>query len=149
MAEFQVTNVLPAPGKVQELQVASQPQQSLWQDTESKFDSGRREEVTSNRQAPSSERSSKLMEGREYSMRQLVTGQHSASDSSVNLNSKKSNKLSAPPSETNKILSSKQLPQTASLATGDRSTQQTDPSNTITVGSDSEIQESIHSIASA
>ncbi|XP_053158546.1 centrosomal protein of 78 kDa isoform X2 [Hemicordylus capensis] len=146
LTPFQVLpahNALSAAGEVQELQVTVPFQQSLWQDIESKIENWRMEENASkNSQAASSEKSSQPvdLEAKEFSIREPANSHHSHSDPSVNLYSGNSSKFSARGSENSK-LSSKRLPHSTSFAArGD-----TDPSRNDTMGSDSEIQESIHS----
>ncbi|XP_062984638.1 centrosomal protein of 78 kDa isoform X2 [Elgaria multicarinata webbii] len=148
----QVANeVLPATTKVQELQVIGQSQQSLWQDIEGKGGSWRMEEnVSKISQATPSKRCSQPveLEMRDSSKRQPVMSQHSISDPSVNVYSGHSNKFSALASENSKV-NSKRLPYTASFsARGDQSIHQSVPSRNDTIASDSEIQESIHSMTS-
>ncbi|KAL8207453.1 UNVERIFIED_CONTAM: hypothetical protein K2H54_056684, partial [Gekko kuhli] len=136
-------NFLLATGDLQQHQVASQSQQSLKQGIE--------ENAPRNNQSASSEKSSKPMDLQERvsSMRQQVTDHHSVSDPSVNLYSGNSNKYSVAASSDSKKLSSKRLCHTTSFsARGDQSIHQTDPSRNDTVGSDSEIQENIHSMGS-
>ncbi|XP_061483405.1 centrosomal protein of 78 kDa isoform X2 [Rhineura floridana] len=140
-APIQVANnVLPATTKVQELQVIGQLQQSLWQDTEGKLESWRMEQNASKISQP---QSAVELEARESSVKQPVVSWHSVSDPSVNVYS---NKFSTLASENGKV-SSKRLPYTKRfVAGGDQSILQTDISRNDTIGSDSEIQESIHSI---
>ncbi|XP_015276321.1 PREDICTED: centrosomal protein of 78 kDa [Gekko japonicus] len=136
-------NFLLATGDLQQHQVASQSQQSVKQ--------GMEENAPKNNQSASSEKSSKPMdlEERVSSMRQQVTDHHSVSDPSVNLYSGNSNKYSVAASGDSKKLSSKRLCHTTSFsARGDQSIHETDPSRNDTVGSDSEIQENIHSMGS-
>lgn len=94
--------------------------------------------------AASSEKSSQPaeLEARGSSVRQRVASWHSVSDPSVNVYSSKFSNLS---SENGKV-SSKRLPYIASFVARDQSVHQTDLSRNDTVGSDSEIQESIHSM---
>ncbi|XP_054843410.1 centrosomal protein of 78 kDa isoform X3 [Eublepharis macularius] len=142
LAPFQDNNFLLASRDVQQHQVTSESQQSLQQGTE--------ENASKNFQAASSEKSSKPvnLEEKVSSVRQPATGHHSVSDPSVNLYSS-SNKYSTVASGDSKKLSSKRLPHSISIsARGDPSIHQTDPSRNDTIGSDSEIQESIHSAGS-
>ncbi|KAJ6669579.1 hypothetical protein lerEdw1_000128 [Lerista edwardsae] len=147
-----VSNVLPVTGEVQEVQVTGSCPQSLWQDPEDKIEHWRTEEKASkNSEALSSEKNgqSVKLEAQEPSMKQLVIYQHSLSDPSVHLYSGNSNQFSSQASETSKKLSSKKLIRTAGVAArGDQSVHQTDPSGNDTMESDSEIQESIHSMSS-
>ncbi|XP_066472055.1 centrosomal protein of 78 kDa [Tiliqua scincoides] len=153
LSPFQaVNNVLPATAEVQERQVTGPFQQSLWQDNEGKIEHWKTEEKASkNSQAISSEKNGQSveLEAQEPSMRQPVTYQHSFSDPSVHLYSGNSKQFSTWASENSKKLSSKKLPHTTSIAArGDQSIHQNDPSRSDTMESDSEIQESIHSISS-
>nr|XP_034955967.1 centrosomal protein of 78 kDa isoform X2 [Zootoca vivipara] len=146
LAPFQIANnVLAATTEGQELQGIGQPKKSLWQDFEGKVESLRMEENASKiSQAASSEKSSQPveLEARGSSVRQRVASWHSVSDPSANVYSSKFSNLS---SENGKV-SSKRLPYTASFVAGDQSVHQADLSRNDTVGSDSEIQESIHSM---
>nr|XP_028604203.1 centrosomal protein of 78 kDa isoform X2 [Podarcis muralis] len=146
LAPFQIANnVLAATTEGQELQGIGQPKKSLWQDFEGKVESWRMEENASKiSQAASSEKSSQPaeLEARGSSVRQRVASWHSVSDPSANVYSSKFSNLS---SENGKV-SSKRLPYIASFVAGDQSVHQTDLSRNDTVGSDSEIQESIHSM---
>ncbi|XP_048359999.1 centrosomal protein of 78 kDa isoform X2 [Sphaerodactylus townsendi] len=140
---FQDANkFLLATGDVQQHQVTGQSQQS--------FQQGMEENASKNSQSSSSEKISKPMDLKERVsfVRQSVTGHHSASDSSINLYSGNDNKYSVITSGDNKKLSSKRLCHTTSFSARDQNTHQTDPSRNDTVRSDSEIQESIHSIGS-
>ncbi|KAJ7329282.1 hypothetical protein JRQ81_015456 [Phrynocephalus forsythii] len=145
----QVANSVPAgAAKGQEFQDIGLPQQSLPQDAKGKMDSWRMEENVSF-QAISSQKSSQSVElkVRESSWRHPVV-QHSMSDPSISVRSGYSNKFPSLPSENSK-LSSKRLLYTASLAArGDQSTHQTYPPGNGAVGSDSEIEENIHSVGS-
>ncbi|XP_053263967.1 centrosomal protein of 78 kDa isoform X2 [Podarcis raffonei] len=146
LAPFQIANnVLAAATEGQELQGIGQPNKSLWQDFEGEVESWRMEENPSKiSQAASSEKSSQPveLEARGSSVRQQVASWHSVSDPSANVYSSKFSNLS---SENGKV-SSKRLPYIASFVAGDQSVHQTDLSRNDTVGSDSEIQESIHSM---
>lgn len=147
-----MSKVLPATGEVQEVQASGSCLQSLWQDPEDKIEHWRTEEKASkNSEALSSEKNgqSVKLEAQEPSMKQPVIYQHSLSDPSVHLYSGNSNQFSSRASETSKKLSSKKLPLTTNVAAkGDQSVHQTDPSENDTMESDSEIQESIHSMSS-
>ncbi|XP_044302701.1 centrosomal protein of 78 kDa isoform X1 [Varanus komodoensis] len=144
-------NVLPVTTKVQELQAIGQPPQSLWKDIEGKIGSWKMEENASKiiQEEPSEKCGQPVkLEARDSSVRQPVTSQHSISDSSVNVCGGYSNKFSAPTSENSKV-TSKRLPYTANFAArGDQSIHQSAPSRNDTIASDSEIRESIHSMAS-
>lgn len=143
MVPFQDTNnFLLATGDVQQHQVTGQSQQGIQQGTE--------ENAPRNSQSSSSEKISKSvdLEERVSSMRQTVTDHNSASDPSVNLYSRNSNKYSVIASGDSKKLSSKRLCHISSSARGDQTIHQTDPSKNDTIGSDSEIQENIHSMGS-
>ncbi|XP_042326731.1 centrosomal protein of 78 kDa isoform X2 [Sceloporus undulatus] len=146
LSPYQVANnALPAAANTQEPQVIGQPQRSLWQEVEDKIDSWNMEENASKASlAVSLEKSSQplQLEAKDSSMRQPVATQHSVSDPSINVYS---NKFSSLASENSKV-SSKRLPYTSSFAAGDQSVHQTDPSKNDTVGSDSDLQESIHSV---
>ncbi|XP_060632426.2 centrosomal protein of 78 kDa isoform X1 [Anolis sagrei] len=143
-------NVLPASANTQQLSVISQSQQSLWQEAEDKIDSWRMEEEASKSSlAASLEKRSQAveLEARDSSARQAVSSQRSVSEPSINVYSGYSDKFSTLTSENSKA-SSKRLPYTSGLAAGDQSTRQSEPSRNDTAGSDSDIQESIHSVGS-
>lgn len=145
-----VNNVLPAVGRVQEFQPTSSCLQSSWPDSEGKIKHWLTEEKTSkNSQAVSSEKNGQSVElhTREPSMRHPVTYQHSLSEPSVHHYSETSK--SARASEHSIKLSSQILPRNTSVAArGDQSIHKNDPSRNDTMESDSDIQESIHSISS-
>lgn len=127
-------------------------QQSLQQDPKGKTDGWRMEENASKptTQAASSQKSAQSVElkARDSSRRHPAIAQHSLSDPSINVHSGYSSKFSSLASEHSKV-SSKRLPYTASLAArGDHSMHQTEPPGNDSVGSDSDIQESIHSVGS-
>ncbi|XP_062839380.1 centrosomal protein of 78 kDa isoform X2 [Anolis carolinensis] len=145
-----VNNVLPAAANTQQLPLISQTQQSLWQKSEDKIDSWRMdEEASKSSLAASLEKHSQAVEfeARDSSARQPVTSQRSVSEPSINVYSGYSDKFSALTSDNSKT-SSKRLPYTSGLASGDQSTRQSDPSRNDMAGSDSDIQESIHSVGS-
>lgn len=144
MVPFQdANNLLLATGDVQQHQVTGQSQQSLQQVTE--------ESAPKNSQSSASEKSSRPMdlEERVSSLRQPVTAHHSVSEPSANLYSGNSSKYSVSATGDSKKLSSKRPRNMTSFSTrGDQSIHQTDPSRNDTIGSDSEIQENIHSMGS-
>ncbi|XP_063151237.1 centrosomal protein of 78 kDa isoform X2 [Candoia aspera] len=136
-----VNSDLPAIAKIQELQAVGSPKQSLWQDIEGNIDSWRIEEHESKHTQETSEKSSQPveLEARDSSVRQILTARHSVSEPTINV---LGNKFGAPAVENSKV-SSKKVPYTTGFPTGDA------PSRNDSVESDSEIQESIHSVGSA
>uniref|UniRef100_A0A8D0LAV2 Centrosomal protein 78 n=1 Tax=Sphenodon punctatus TaxID=8508 RepID=A0A8D0LAV2_SPHPU len=152
-----VITVLPALREVQEFQTADQHQEGSQEEAEPKTDSQRKEETSKNNKSGFSEKSAKLsdQEMKDSLKKQSVTSQRSVSDSNVTLKSKGSKKSSALTSEKSKKHSSNkhirianETENTNAAARGDQSKLQTDHSRNETVGSDSEIHESIHSKAS-
>uniref|UniRef100_A0A8D0LAA7 Centrosomal protein of 78 kDa n=1 Tax=Sphenodon punctatus TaxID=8508 RepID=A0A8D0LAA7_SPHPU len=154
---FGGVTVLPALREVQEFQTADQHQEGSQEEAEPKTDSQRKEETSKNNKSGFSEKSAKLsdQEMKDSLKKQSVTSQRSVSDSNVTLKSKGSKKSSALTSEKSKKHSSNkhirianETENTNAAARGDQSKLQTDHSRNETVGSDSEIHESIHSKAS-
>ncbi|XP_020667340.3 centrosomal protein of 78 kDa isoform X2 [Pogona vitticeps] len=149
---YQVANNVPsATAKVQGFQEIGLFQESLQQDMKDKMDSWRMEaNASKTSQAASSQRSAQSVElkARDSSTRHPVIVRHSVSDPSISVHSGYSNRFSSLPSENSKV-SSKRLPLTANLAAqGDQSMPLAAPPGNDTVGSDSEIQEDIHSVGS-
>ncbi|XP_025920145.1 centrosomal protein of 78 kDa isoform X1 [Apteryx rowi] len=156
-SQMVVNNAL-APRDTQEFQVVVQQQPGLWKENESQTTSQNKEDNTRNSTPAFSERRVKQHEHAKghYSARQLVTSLHSFSASSVNIKSNGSKKSSCTSGEKSKSSSSKKYIHRANetaivstVARGDQSRLQTaDLCGTDTVGSGSEIQESIHSVTS-
>ncbi|XP_015668097.1 centrosomal protein of 78 kDa [Protobothrops mucrosquamatus] len=142
-----VNSDLPATAKTQDLQGVGPSQQSLWQDIEAKIDSWRIEDHESKHIQAASEKNSQPLEleARDSSMRQLLTARLSVSEPIINM---LSNKFGAPTIESSKV-SSKKLSYTMGFTAEDKNLQQSDLSRNDRVESDSEIQESIHSVGSA
>ncbi|KAL7988753.1 hypothetical protein Chor_007672 [Crotalus horridus] len=139
-----VNSDLPATAKTQDLQGLGPSQQSLWQDIEAKIDSWRIEDHESKPIQAASEKNSQPLEleARDSSMRQILTARLSVSEPIINM---LSNKFGAPTIESSKV-SSKKLSYTMGFTAEDKNLQQSDLSR---VESDSEIEESIHSVGSA
>ncbi|XP_067172193.1 centrosomal protein of 78 kDa isoform X3 [Apteryx mantelli] len=156
-SQMVVNNAL-APRDTQEFQVVVQQQPGSWKENESQTTSQNKEDNTRNSTPAFSERRVKQHEHAKghYSARQLVTSLHSFSASSVNIKSNGSKKSSCTSGEKSKSSSSKKYIHRANetaivstVARGDQSRLQTaDLCGTDTVGSGSEIQESIHSVTS-
>ncbi|XP_025028550.1 centrosomal protein of 78 kDa [Python bivittatus] len=142
-----VNSDLPATAKIQELQAVGPSQQSLWQDIEGKIDSWRIEDHESKPTQATSEKSSQPveLEARDSSVRQILTARHSVSEPGINV---LGNKFGVPAVENSKV-SSKKFPYTTGFTIADKNLQQSDLCRNDTVESDSEIQESIHSVGSA
>ncbi|KAM6472883.1 centrosomal protein of 78 kDa isoform 1-T4 [Liasis olivaceus] len=142
-----VNSDLPATAKIQELQAVGPSQQSLWQDIEGKIDSWRIEDHESKPSQATSEKSSQPveLEARDSSVRQILTARHSVSEPGINV---LGNKFGVPAVE-NSNVSSKKFPYTTGFTIADKNLQQSDLCRNDTVESDSEIQESIHSVGSA
>ncbi|XP_039217087.1 centrosomal protein of 78 kDa isoform X2 [Crotalus tigris] len=142
-----VNSDLPATAKTQDLQGLGPSQQSLWQDIEAKIDSWRIEDHESKPIQAASEKNSQPLEleARDSSMRQILTARLSVSEPIINM---LSNKFGAPTIESSKV-SSKKLSYTMGFTAEDKNLQQSDLSRNDRVESDSEIQESIHSVGSA
>ncbi|XP_034266081.1 centrosomal protein of 78 kDa isoform X2 [Pantherophis guttatus] len=142
-----VNSDLPAIAKTQDLQGVGPSQQSLWQDIEAKIDSWRIEDHESKPAQTASEKNSQPLEleTRDSSVRQILTARLSVSEPVINV---LGNKFGAPIVENSKV-SSKKLSYTTGFTTEDKNLQQPDLSRNDRVESDSEIQESIHSVGSA
>lgn len=118
----------------------------MWQDIEAKIDSWQIEDHESKPIQAASENSQPLeLEARDSSMRQILTARLSVSEPIINM---LSNKFGAPTIESSKV-SPKKLSYTTGFTVEDKSLQQSDLSRNDRVDSDSEIQESIHSVGSA
>ncbi|XP_070598813.1 centrosomal protein of 78 kDa [Erythrolamprus reginae] len=137
----------PATAKTHDCQGVGPSQQSLWQDIEAKIDSWRIEDHESKPTQTASEKNSQPLEleTRHSSVRQILTTRLSVSEPVINV---LGNKFAAPVVENSKV-SSKKLSYTTGFTTEDKNLQQTDLSRNDTVESDSEIQESIHSVESS
>uniref|UniRef100_A0A8C6Y6W8 Centrosomal protein of 78 kDa n=1 Tax=Naja naja TaxID=35670 RepID=A0A8C6Y6W8_NAJNA len=133
---------LPATAKTQDLQGVGSSQKSLWQDIEAKINSWRIEDHESKPAQTASEKNSQPLE---LETRQILTAQLSVSEPVINV---LGNKFGPPIVENSKV-SSKKLSYTTGFTTEDKNQQQSDLSRSDRVESDSEIQESIHSVGSA
>uniref|UniRef100_A0A2D4KEZ7 Uncharacterized protein n=1 Tax=Micrurus paraensis TaxID=1970185 RepID=A0A2D4KEZ7_9SAUR len=142
-----INSDLPATAKTQDLQAVGSSQKSLWQDIEAKIDSWRIEDHESKPAQTASEKNSQPLEleTRDSSVRQILTTRFSVSEPVINV---LGNKFGAPIVENSKV-SSKKLSYTTGFTTEDKNQQQSDLSRSDRVESDSEIQESIHSVGSA
>ncbi|XP_013914242.1 PREDICTED: centrosomal protein of 78 kDa isoform X2 [Thamnophis sirtalis] len=142
-----VNNDLPASAKTQDRQGVGPSQQSLWQDIEAKIDSWKIEDHESKPAQTASEKNSQPLEleTRDSSVRQILTARHSVSEPVINV---LGNKFGAPIVENSKA-SSKKLSYTTGFTTEDKNLQESDLSRNDREDSDSEIQESIHSVGSA
>ncbi|XP_062455393.1 centrosomal protein of 78 kDa [Rhea pennata] len=153
-----VNNPFSAHRETQEFQVVVQEQPGSWKESESQTTSQNKEDNPQNSTPVFPERKVKQNEHAKghHSARQSVTSPHSFSTSSVNLKSNGSKKSSCTSGEKNRSSSSKKYIHRANetaivsvVSRGDQSRLQTaDLSGTDTVGSGSEIQESIHSVTS-
>ncbi|XP_019372967.1 PREDICTED: centrosomal protein of 78 kDa isoform X1 [Gavialis gangeticus] len=153
-----VNNAFVVSREMEGLQVALPQQQGLWEECEVQTDKQQKEEETSkSSRLTSSDKNVRQSEQTKgyFSKKPSITSQHSVSESSLNLNSKGSKKSSALSSEKSRSRSSKKYPHrtkeieiATAEARGDQHVPKTDHSKNDTIGSDSEIQESIHSVAS-
>ncbi|NWS59906.1 CEP78 protein, partial [Chunga burmeisteri] len=158
-SQMGVNNAFSALREIQELQTAGQQYQpGSWKENEAQTLNQNKEDKPRNSTPTFSERRVKQNEQAKgpHSARQLVTSLHSISDSSVHIKSNGSGTSSGPSGEKSKNCSSKKyIPRANEMAIpnggtrGDQSRLQTiNRSGTDTVGSGSEIQESIQSVSS-
>nr|XP_025956014.1 centrosomal protein of 78 kDa isoform X2 [Dromaius novaehollandiae] len=156
-SQMVVNNAFSAPREMQEFQVVVQEQPGSWKENESQTISQNKEDNLQNSTPTFSERRVKQNEHAKghHSARQSVTSLHSFSASSANIKSNGSKKSSCTSGEKSKSSSKKCMHRAnetaivSTVARGDQSRLQTaDLSGTDTVGSGSEIQESIHSMTS-
>ncbi|XP_026722052.1 centrosomal protein of 78 kDa isoform X2 [Athene cunicularia] len=158
-SQMVVNNSFSALREIQELQTAGQQYQpGSWKENEAQTGNQNKEDKSRNSTPTFCGRRVKQNEQAKghYSARQLVTSLHSFSDSSVPIKSNGNRICSGASGENDKICSSKKyIPRTNEIsipndgARGDQSRLQTvNHSGTDTVGSGSEIQESIQSITS-
>ncbi|NXD14632.1 CEP78 protein, partial [Nothocercus nigrocapillus] len=157
-SQMVVNNAFSAPREIQDFQVVTQQQPGSWKENESQ--TGQiKEDNTRNSSPAFSERRAKqneLTKGH-HSARQSSANLHSFSASSVNIKSNGGKKSSCNAGEKSRSTSSKKyIPRAnetavgSTVARGDQSRLQgADLSGTDTVGSVSEIQESIHSATSS
>ncbi|XP_010223612.1 PREDICTED: centrosomal protein of 78 kDa isoform X3 [Tinamus guttatus] len=153
-----VNNAFSASREIQDFQLVMQPQPDLWKENESQTTSQNKEDNTQNSSPTFSERRVKQNEHTKghHSARQSSASLHSFSASSVNMKSNGSKKSSCKSGEKSRSSSSKKyIPRAnetamgSTVARGDQGRlQAVDLSRTDTVGSGSEIQESIHSVSS-
>ncbi|XP_040435689.1 centrosomal protein of 78 kDa [Falco naumanni] len=154
-----VNNAFSGRREIQELQTAGQQYQpSSWKENEAQTFTQNKEDKPRNSTSTFSEKRVKQLEQAKghHSARQLVTSLHSVSDSSVHIRSNGSRVPSGASSEKDKSCSSKKyIPRGNEMvipndgARGDQNRQQAvNRSGTDTVGSGSEIQESIQSVTS-
>ncbi|XP_009707668.1 PREDICTED: centrosomal protein of 78 kDa [Cariama cristata] len=158
-SQMGVNNAFSALREIQELQTAGQQYQpGSWTENDAQTLNQNKEDKLRNSTPTFSERRVKQNEQAKghHSARQLVTSLHSISDSSVQIKSNGSGISSGPSGEKSKNCSSKKyIPRAKEMAIpnggtrGDQSRLQTiNRSGTDTVGSGSEIQESIQSVSS-
>ncbi|NXA51589.1 CEP78 protein, partial [Nothocercus julius] len=157
-SQMVMNNAYSAPREIQDFQVVMQQQPGSWKENESQ--TGQiKEDNTRNSSPAFSERRAKQNEHTKghHSARQSSANLHSFSASSVHMKSNGSKKSSCSAGEKSKSSSSKKyIPRAnetavgSTVARGDQSRLQgADLSGTDTVGSGSEIQESIHSATSS
>ncbi|NWX95905.1 CEP78 protein, partial [Nothoprocta ornata] len=156
-SQMVVNNAFSAPREIQDFQVVTQQQPGSWKENESQTTSQNKEDNTRNSSPAFSERRVKQNEHAKghHSARQSSASLHSFSASSGSMKSNSSKKSSYNSGEKSKNSSKKYTPRANENAMGstvarrDQSRlQATDLSGTDTVGSGSEIQESIHSVTS-
>ncbi|NWJ11178.1 CEP78 protein, partial [Crypturellus undulatus] len=153
-----VNNAFSTPREIQDFQVVMQQQPGLWKENESQTTSQNKDDNTQNSSPTFSERRVKQNERTKghHSARQSSASLHSFSASSVNMKSNGSKKSSCNSGEKSKSSSSKKyIPRANETAVGSTVAradqgrlQAADLSGADTVGSGSEIQESIHSATS-